>query len=131
MTAEEVTSDDPAVELLALYDEALPQVHGYLLKRCRLRPLAEDLTAEAFMAAVAATKSGSVHTVTTAWLIGIARNKLVDHWRREEREQRRLVAVAGELTGPSDEWDVVLDQHLATTSLAALGPHHRAALTLR
>ena len=76
MTAEEVTSDDPAVELLALYDEALPQVHGYLLKRCRLRPLAEDLTAEALMAAVAATKSGSVHTVTTAWLIGIARQRV-------------------------------------------------------
>lgn len=131
MSAEASTSDGHGADLLALYDEALPQVHGYLLKRCGNRPLAEDLTAEAFMGAVVAARNGSVQTVTTGWLIGIARNKLVDHWRREEREQRRLVAIAGELTDPADDWDVVLDQHLATTTLAVLGPHHRAALTLR
>ena len=40
-------------------------------------------------------------TVTTAWLIGIARHKLVDHWRRVEREQRRLQAVADEPAPPT------------------------------
>jgi len=38
--------------LLALYDSALPQVHGYLLSRCGDRVLAEDLTSEVFLAAV-------------------------------------------------------------------------------
>ena len=32
----------------------------------------------------------SSQSVTVAWLIGIARHKLADHWRRAEREQRRL-----------------------------------------
>jgi RNA polymerase sigma-70 factor (ECF subfamily) len=37
-----------------LYHRALPQVYGYLLPRCGSAVLAEDLTAETFMAAVAA-----------------------------------------------------------------------------
>jgi RNA polymerase sigma-70 factor (ECF subfamily) len=71
---------DHGRDLLDLYDRALPEVHGYLLQRCRGRLLAEDLTSETFLAAVAATKANKVETVTVAWLIGIARNKLVDHW---------------------------------------------------
>lgn len=127
--------DEPArdhgQDLLDLYDEAMPEVHGYLLLRCRGRLLAEDLTSETFLAAVAAAKAGKVETVTTAWLIGIARHKLVDHWRREEREQRRLKAIAGELEHEVDGWDAVLDRRVSGEVLAALAPQHRAALTLR
>ena len=122
---------DPAADLLELYDTALPEVHAYLHYRCGGRLLAEELAAESFMAAVASIKAGKVSTVTVAWLIGIARHKLVDHWRRTEREERRLKAVAGELQEPGDDWDVVLDQHLANQVLAGLGAHHRAVLTLR
>ena len=43
---------DVGATLLELYDDALPQVYGYLLARCGCRPLAEDLTAETFLAAV-------------------------------------------------------------------------------
>ena len=39
---------------LELYDGALPQVYGYLARRCENAATAEDLTAETFMAAVAA-----------------------------------------------------------------------------
>ena len=48
------------------------------------------------MGAVDAVRRVASTTVTTAWLIGIARHKLVDHWRRVERDQRRLTAVADE-----------------------------------
>ncbi|MFD0852535.1 RNA polymerase sigma factor, partial [Actinomadura adrarensis] len=47
---------DPGPALLALYDQALPQVYGYLLSRCGRRALAEDLTAETFLAAVEAVR---------------------------------------------------------------------------
>ena len=47
---------DPGAALLELYDAALPQVYGYLLARCGRRALAEDLTAETFLAAVAACR---------------------------------------------------------------------------
>ena len=65
---------DPGPQLLALYDRALPQVYGYLLRRCGDRTLAEDLTSETFLGAV-----GADGPFTVPWLIGIARHKLVDH----------------------------------------------------
>ena len=118
--------------LLARYDEILPQVYGYVLRRVRNRTDAEDLTAEAFMAAVTSIGRGQVDEVTPAWLIGIARHKLADHWRRAERDQRRLTAVASnEPTEAGDPWDVELDLLDAREVLEALGAHHRAALTLR
>jgi RNA polymerase sigma-70 factor, ECF subfamily len=71
---------------LALYDDALPEVYGYLLARCRQRTVAEELTSEVFMAAVDSVRRAAVTDVTVAWLIGVARHKLLDHWRRAERE---------------------------------------------
>jgi hypothetical protein len=46
----------PDHRVAALYPGALPQVYGYLLPRCGSTALAEDLTAETFMAAVAAVR---------------------------------------------------------------------------
>jgi RNA polymerase sigma-70 factor (ECF subfamily) len=118
--------------LLTRYDEMLPQVYGYLLRRVRNRTDAEDLTAESFLAAVTSIGRGQVDEVTTAWLIGIARHKLAVHWRRAEREQRRLTAVvSNEPDDAGDPWDVELDLLDAREVLEALGVHHRSALTLR
>jgi RNA polymerase sigma-70 factor, ECF subfamily len=124
---------DRGAELLALYDRAVGEVFGYLYARCRNREIAEDVTAEVFMAAVEAVQRDAVDEPSTAWLIGIARHKLVDHWRRSERDSRRLHAVADDPTGPRDDdpWDVHLEVLTARDTLEQLGPHHRAALTLR
>lgn len=133
-TVNALPASDPAEAakaLLDLYDDALPQVHAYLSRRCRGRLVAEELCSEVFLAAVRATKAGKVNEVTVAWLIGIARHKLVDHWRAEEREQRRLKAVAGQLDDEVDAWDAVVDRQLADEVLATLAPQYRAALTLR
>jgi RNA polymerase sigma-70 factor (ECF subfamily) len=123
---------DPRAGLLALYDSALPQVYGYLLSRCDRRAVAEDLTAETFLAAVDAVRRAHPPPVTTGWLIGVARHKLVDHWRRQGREQRGLQAVAADDADRLDDpWDERLDALRARETLDRLGPHHRAALTLR
>lgn len=122
---------DPALELLEVYDAALPHVHGYLLSRCRDRTLAQDLTAETFLAAVTAARQQPVPAITTGWLIGVARHKLADHWRRVEREQRGLQLVRTTAYEINDPWDVEIDTVVAHQVLDALGAHHRAALTLR
>lgn len=129
----DVASGDQAAALLTLYDDAVGEVHGYLLARCRNRAVAEDITSDVFMGAVDAVSRGTVHDVTTAWLIGIARHKLVDHWRRADREQRRLTAVAEESAAApgEDPWDVQLDVLAARDALDRLGAHHRSALSLR
>ena len=118
---------DPRRALIDLYDQALPEVYGYLASRCGSAPVAEDLTSETFLAAVDAVRRGAVPDLTVAWLIGVARHKLVDHWRRQGRE-RDVVEPAEDAV---DDWDVHLDQLQAHATLAELGPHHRSALTLR
>ncbi|MEO6571396.1 MAG: RNA polymerase sigma factor [Ilumatobacteraceae bacterium] len=126
---------DHAATLLSLYDESLPQVYGFVLHRCRHAATAEDLTAETYMAAVESIRRAAVHEVTTAWLIGIARHKIVDHWRRTARESVDHGHDVGTGTAGTastdDPWDRRLDDFLARDVLDQLGDHHRSALTLR
>lgn len=122
---------DPALALLELYETALPHVYGYLLARCRNRVLAQDLTAETFLAAVDAARRQPTPPITTAWLVGVARHKLADHWRRAEREQHGLRLVHEQAQESTDPWETEIDTVVAHQVLDALGPHHRAALTLR
>jgi RNA polymerase sigma-70 factor (ECF subfamily) len=119
----------PDPGLLSLYDRTLPEVYGYLLVRCGSRAVAEDLTAETFLAAVRADLDGR-GPITAPWLIGTARHKLVDHWRRLAREERGLRLVDGDAV-VEDPWDAQLDALRAQQVLEDLSAQHRAALTLR
>jgi RNA polymerase sigma-70 factor, ECF subfamily len=116
-------------QLLEVFDRALAEVYGYLLHRCRVKALAEDLASETYLGALDSIRRGYGGEVTVAWLIGIARHKLADHWRREEREQRNLAAVAAEHVGPDLAVDV--EPELGMEVLGQLSANHRAALTLR
>ena len=116
-------------QLLEVFDRALAEVYGYLLHRCRAKFLAEDLTSETFLGALDSIRRGYAEEVTVAWLIGIARHKLADHWRREEREQRHLATVAAEPAGLGRE--IQVEPELGIEVLAQLSSSHRAALVLR
>lgn len=131
VSAREPEVVDQAAVLLALYDRALPQVYGYLVARCGGSSVAEDLTAETFLAAVTAVQRRTVPDLTVAWLIGVARHKLVDHWRRQAREERKLRLVEQEADEAHDPWAEPFDTALAHDVLARLGPHHCGPLTLR
>ncbi len=122
--------------LLELYDEALPLVYGYFVRRCPDRGTAEDLTSETFLAAselacVAARKSDPP-PIAVPWLLGVARHKLADHYRR-----RRDPVPVGEppealrTAPPIDEWDAELDRMVAESVLARLSEPHRTVLVLR
>ncbi len=126
------TIDHGAV-LLEIYDDAVGEVFTYLRARCGGRAVAEDLTADTFLAAVGQIRRGAVDTVTVAWLIGIARHKLIDEWRRAARRPRSQPLdddTFDERVG-DDVWDAVIDQEVVGGVMAELGPHHRSALTLR
>lgn len=114
-------------ELLDLFDAALPQVYHYVLHRCGGVALAEDLTSETLLAAVAAVQNGTVASPTVAWMVGIARHKLVDHWRAAEREERHLRVIASQ---PPTSVEPV-ESGRGMEVLARLNPMQRAALTLR
>jgi RNA polymerase sigma-70 factor (ECF subfamily) len=118
------------VDFLDLYDHAVPQVYGYLLKRVGSRTIAEDLTSETFMAGVAAVRAGT-SVLNVGWFITVARNKLVDHWRRREREERSLRLAYDEGASVVEPWDVHIDSAHAHEVLGVLAPQQRLALTLR
>jgi RNA polymerase sigma-70 factor (ECF subfamily) len=122
---------DHGAELLAIYDGAVDEVYRYLRARCGQRQLAEDLCADAFLAAVGQIQRNAVEHVTTAWLIGIARHKLVDHWRRVGRRPEDATGELPDRSDGADHWAATLDRHEVETVMDELGPHHRSALVLR
>jgi RNA polymerase sigma-70 factor (ECF subfamily) len=119
--------------LLATYDKGVAVVYAYLRRRVGSQDLAEELTAETFLAAAATVTRdppSGPDSVTVGWLVGIARHKLVDHWRRAAREERTLT-VLGTDEEIAEPWEAVLDRFRAERVLAELPTQHRAVLTLR
>ena len=132
--SEQATAPTPdRAAFLDFYDHALPHVYGYLVQRCGTPAVAEDLTAESFLAAVDAARATGGTPVSIPWIIGVARHKLVDHWRRQAREQRGVQVLADETRAypDNDPWDARLDAVTALRTLGRIAPQHRAALTLR
>ena len=125
---------DPAV-FDAFYMEALPVVYGYFLRRCGGVPaVAEDLTQETFLSAVRQIGKGTRVDAPLPWLIGIARHRLIDHYRAaaaEERRYRPFDDAVFDLAGDRDEFTAVLDRHQAIAALNALPASQRLAISLR
>lgn len=83
------------------------------------------------MAAVAAMQQGAAPDVNVAWLIGVARHKLVDHWRRQGLDDRSRAMMAQSGQELEDPWEETLDRVALHAALAELNGFQRAALTLR
>lgn len=116
-----------AEEFRAFYEMALPTVYGYFFHRVAgRREVAEELTQETFMALVVAVGSGVHIEGWKGWTMAVARNKLVDHYRREARRSRLRGGNSPAWSGPSHESGIEL-----ADLLAELPPAQRAVLVLR
>lgn len=132
-------SRGPMVDIDALFDDALPRIYGYFIPRVGGRvAVAEDLTQETMLAAVRTDRGPEGPDSVMSWLYGIARHKLMDHYRKQERDRRHFGHRVPEDDVPEDEFALpdldleslaVRDAVIAT--LDALTPRHRAALVLR
>ena len=116
----------------SFYGDALPRVYGYFLHRSGGSvPVAEDLTQETFLAAVSELKKGRRVEAPIPWIYGIARHKLLDHYRRQERAERSLAVEAD-----AEPDDVAFDEggrearERAVAALAAVAASQRAVLVL-
>jgi RNA polymerase sigma-70 factor (ECF subfamily) len=67
-------------------DEHGDVLFGFVALRVRDRAIAQDLVQETFLAAIKAKNSFSGRSSERAWLFGILRNKLADHYRLQGRE---------------------------------------------
>lgn len=131
-TQAETVSSDPD-SFRAFYAEALPRVFAYFLYRTGAdQQVAEDLTQETFMAAVKDMRAGRAVDSPVAWVLGIARHKLMDHYRARERHERRLAAMRSSLEdGGPLTWDGDASRERAIAALDAVAGPQRAALVLR
>lgn len=116
-----------ADEFRAFYGAALPRVYGYLLHRCGAPATAEDLTQETFLAVVVELRKQRHVEEPLGWVMGIARHKLLDHYRRQDRARSR---------GVSEVTDAPAEQSgdgsgRAITALASVPGDQRIALVLR
>jgi RNA polymerase sigma-70 factor (ECF subfamily) len=116
----------------AFYDDALPRVYGYLLHRCSGRvQVAEDLTQETFLAAVRELRRGRRVEAAIPWVYGIARHKLIDHYRRQERAERLVGGAAGDAPETSLDASASATRDDLLEALESLPAAQRAALVLR
>jgi RNA polymerase sigma-70 factor (ECF subfamily) len=116
------------------YEGALPRVYGFVHGRTGGDDtLSEDITAQAFMEAVRARRSFDGRADPVTWICSIARNRLLDHYRRVARDQmRHLRLVVTDLNaGQTAEWDHLDQREAVMSALATLPDLERSALMLR
>ncbi|MEO0493721.1 MAG: sigma-70 family RNA polymerase sigma factor [Actinomycetota bacterium] len=109
-----------------LFDREAPEVFRYVHRRCGDRALAEDITQEAFVAAVRSDLAPG--DITAGWLIRVASNRLIDVLRRQTNYERkiRLVPVDDDL----DIAEMTTNSIRVREALDALTVTHRIVLTM-
>ena len=119
--------------LISLYDSQVGEVYAFVMRRCGAdRGLAEDITQEVFVAAARHFQL-TAEVVGPGWLYAVSRRRLVDHWRSEERKERRIRLLRGGGDG-SDSADLaegVVSGDQVARALGDLPSAQQAAFALR
>jgi len=76
----------PALDPERWLEEYGDGLFGFALVRVRDQGVAEELVQETFLAALQSRDKFAGRSTERAWLFGILRNKLADHYRRQSRE---------------------------------------------
>jgi RNA polymerase sigma-70 factor, ECF subfamily len=127
-------SNEGATELEALYDATLAHLYGFILLRVGGHvTIAEDLTQETYLALAQHLQNGQMPPAPLPWLYRVARNKVVDFYRRQERTAARITGWSAEAEAQpiaSPGIDRLPDRELVRTALAHTPPAQRIALVL-
>jgi RNA polymerase sigma-70 factor (ECF subfamily) len=82
-------------QFLTFYDRAIGPLFGYLYRASGgQREVAEDLCQDVFAMVLTRVRAGDLEVMAVPWVIAVGRNRLIDHWRRSSREERRLRQLA-------------------------------------
>ncbi len=117
-----------------LYRHHVQQVYRYIYARAGNAQDAEDITSQTFLAALENIKSYRPPAAFAGWLIGIARHKCVDHWRRNGARATVPIDEGTETAASGDRVAEWLDQRLELNQLQrvlqTLAPDRAEAVTL-
>jgi RNA polymerase sigma-70 factor (ECF subfamily) len=133
-------SRDRDASPIAWFDDALPRIFGYFLPRVGGDiHVAEDLAQETMLAAVRTHGDGSAIDAVMPWLFGIARHKLIDHYREAARHRQHLGGNGDEIddlpgdsrTLPALDLNSIHVRDAIIATLLRLPPRQRLAIVLR
>ncbi|MBU1944415.1 MAG: RNA polymerase sigma factor [Actinobacteria bacterium] len=115
-----------------LYDEYLPAVYGYVVRRVNNREIAEDITSQVWEKALRSLKGLREGASFKGWLFRVAGNTITDYYRTKGRRQAVSIEEAGEVAnGKSAVAVAELESKVSVRALLAELPEgHREALTL-
>ena len=114
------------------YDATMPRVYRYLAARCAGDvDLVEELTQQTFIEAIRHRHRFDGRSDVVTWLIAIARNRLVDHHRRHEREARRQDRLIRQDGIDDAPWRAAEARSSVEAAIAQLPADQRIALLLR
>lgn len=132
MRAESLPPQSPTLDSFEeLYRRHVGEVYSYAASRVGPDE-AEDITAEVFHAAARAVIRTESGDVTPAWLMTVARNKVIDHWRRSERRQGKLhlLRALGDTPDPSERVIAAAESDRVVMALEDMSKRHRLLLML-
>lgn len=121
-------------EFTHLYDHYVQRVYRYLLVRTGSQTDAEDLTSQTFMAAMENLHQYKGQRPFAAWLLGIAKNKRADFYRKQKAVMDLETAVNlpdSDDPGPDDLVSRQLQIEWVARKLQAIAPDRAEALSLR
>jgi RNA polymerase sigma-70 factor, ECF subfamily len=127
--------DQQAYDLL--YTHYAQMLYRYLYARCGDPSLADELTGELWLRVVEALPAfripdQDVEPILTGWLFRIARNLVIDHYRKHKRIQ---VPLTDQVPADDAAWDTTVEQqeeHEALyQALSELTPEQREIVMLR
>jgi RNA polymerase sigma factor (sigma-70 family) len=123
----------PEDDFASVYDDEVWSVYGFFAYRLRSVADAEDLTQRTFERALRAWgRFDPEKAPVRVWLLTIARNLLIDHYRADVwgRQQAIEEVPEGELGSELAEPQLGIEPELAA-ALARLTPREREVLALR
>jgi RNA polymerase sigma-70 factor (ECF subfamily) len=134
--AAQAQGGDPAA-FAAIYEQFAEPLFHYLLVRCRDAALAEELTGELWLRVVEGLPAfrfprDHPEQAFTAWLYRLARNLVIDAYRRRSTTPVPLVEPMAAREAPLDERVIEAEnQQALCAALARLPPEQRDVLFLR
>ena len=114
-----------------MYDEHVWRVYGFLAYRLGDRDTAEDLTQATFERALRAwSRFDPRRASETTWLLAIARNLLIDHYRRDKSNLTEPIEEHRAPLVPGPEEQLTSSQELLI-ALGELSERDREVIALR
>lgn len=132
-TADAVATDAGRRELARLFEREFDSVYRFCLTRTGSHTAAEDVASDVFAEAARRFASTPTPSIDIAWLIAVARRRVIDRWRSEERHRARAERMQ-QLAAPqatAEEPGAAAAAGEVIDALGRLPTRQRIALTLR